>query len=151
MVCVAAGKGGRQTPFSHFFGSRLFVYRLAFLPAVVPLRAKRGIGDAMNILGQCSATDCDRRAVTSIEAQSVCLLHFIKTCDERLGEISKNMTMKSLDQSARETADRFTKESRERAADISKKLTELAIPERYRLLEIIFWATQLGGQLKSHR
>jgi hypothetical protein len=61
------------------------------------------------------------------------------------------MQSMSLDQEARETADRFTKECYEQGTDILRKGRKPTMPERARLLEIIFWVTQLREQLQSSR
>jgi hypothetical protein len=105
----------------------------------------------MQIAGQCCAQGCDQPSIIEIDLRRVCLLHFITTCERRLGELSENMQPWPLDQIAWETADRFTKECIERGTNISRNQPAPTIPERTRLLEIIFWASQLGKQLRGSR
>src|ERR1019366_2753236 len=108
----------------------------------------RGVRDEMNTLGQCSVRECERPAVTSIELCTVCLSHFITTCDSKLGELSKDLQMGPLEQITSETACRFTNECFEKGTDLSRNQPEPAITERARLLGIIFWAIQLERQLR---
>ena len=105
----------------------------------------------MKVAVPCSAEGCDQRSISEIDLRQLCLVHFITTCEKRLGELSKNMQSMSLDQQARETADRFTKECYEQGTDILRRRPEPTMPERVRLLEIIFWAAQLRQQLQSSR
>jgi len=105
----------------------------------------------MKVAKPCSTEGCDQRSITDIDLCQVCLVQFLTTCERRLGQLSENMQRCFSDQAARETADRFTKECFERGTDILQKQPETTMLERARLLEIIFWATQLRGQLQSSR
>lgn len=115
------------------------------------VQQKRGSDGEMKIADPCSVEGCDQRSIVEIDLRQLCLVHFITTCERRLAELSENMQLWSSDQVAREMADRFTKECFERGTDILQQQPEPAMPERARLLEILFWATQLRGQLQSIR
>jgi hypothetical protein len=115
------------------------------------LYGKRGVGDEMDISHQCSMSDCERPAVTSIELNPVCLLHFMTKCKSRLGVLSKKLQSRPLDQIEWETEDRFTTECFEQGTNILRCLPDLNISDRARVFEIIFWATQLRRQLPPNR
>jgi hypothetical protein len=75
----------------------------------------------------------------------------VKQWKRGLEELSKSIQLWSLGQIAWGKADHFTRECRERAADIFRNQPQLTIPERNHLLEIILQATHLGTQLRRNR
>jgi hypothetical protein len=102
----------------------------------------------MTAIDRCSAPGCHRPDVTALDLQPVCLSHFMAACYDRLDVLSKNLQASSGDEPIQESTLRFVQECPRLAIDISQKDPELTIQDRARLVEIVFWATQMGRQLR---
>jgi hypothetical protein len=104
----------------------------------------------MTAMDRCSAPGCLRPDVTALDLQPVCLSHFMAACYDRLELLSKNLQTDSAEDPIQESALRFVQECPRLAIDISQKDPELTIQDRARLVEIVFWATQMGRQLRRN-
>lgn len=97
----------------------------------------------MNASGKCSAPDCERPSVASIELRSLCLLHFIDTSYVRLDALTQSIRALSVGGSESESARTFLHECIQTATSFSQQSPELSNLDRARLLDILFWATEL--------
>jgi hypothetical protein len=103
----------------------------------------------MTAVDRCSAPGCHRPDVIALDLQPVCLSHFMAACYDRLDLLSKNLQASPANESVEESTLRFVQECPRLAIDISQKDPELTIQDRARLVEIVFWATQMGRQLRQ--
>ena len=101
----------------------------------------------MNPSGKCSTPDCERPSVTSIELRSLCLLHFINTCYARLDALTQSIQALSVGGTECESARTFLHECMQTATSFSQQSPERPNLDRARLLDILFWATELDRRL----
>src|SRR5258706_10118448 len=97
---------------------------------------------------QCSVTDCDQIAGTTLEGEVLCRSHFISVCYAQLERYDEMQKTHRLSVSDAESVRRFINQCSRQADEIEHKTKDLDNLDRARLLHIILWANELGRHLR---
>jgi hypothetical protein len=86
--------------------------------------------------------------MTSIELRSLCLSHFIDTCHARLEDLNQSIPTLSVGGTEWDSARTFVQECVQTASRFSEQNPEFSNLERARLMDILFWATELAQRFR---
>ncbi len=111
-------------------------------------QSERVYGDTVEIAQQCSVLGCEQSSCTALNLRPMCLAHFIITCYGKLEELNQGTQTYSVGGTVWESARSFVQECVQTATSFSQQNPELSNLERARLLDIAFWATELGRRLR---
>jgi len=97
---------------------------------------------------QCGLAGCNEPAAALLEGHSLCREHFISVCYTRLENYAELQRECRLSETGTESVRRFICECLRQADQIKHATRHLDNLERARLLDILFWAGELGGRLR---
>lgn len=97
---------------------------------------------------RCSAQGCEQLSAARLETSAFCRGHFISTCYARLEECTKLLKERPFRDTAPALVGRFVHECVAQANDLALRAEDLDNLERARLLDIMFWAGDLGHRLR---
>jgi hypothetical protein len=105
-------------------------------------------GDTVEKAQQCSVPGCDQSSGLATGLGRMCLTHFIKACYQKLEQLNQNTDTWSAGGTEWESARRFIQECVQMATSFTVLKPEIVNLERAQLLDISFWAAELGQQLR---
>jgi hypothetical protein len=96
----------------------------------------------------CSMPDCERPVAATLHTRALCREHFLVACYKELEGATRRLHENSFSEPAAEALRNFLAECTRQAADIAQSAKDLDNLGRARLLDILMWASDLGGRLR---
>jgi hypothetical protein len=97
---------------------------------------------------QCSMPDCERPVAATLHTRGFCREHFLAACYKELEGATQRVHENSFNEPAAEALRHFLAECTRQATDIAQSAKDLDNLGRARLLDILMWASDLGGRLR---
>ncbi|MCL4523645.1 MAG: hypothetical protein M1453_10825 [Acidobacteria bacterium] len=97
---------------------------------------------------QCAVADCLKPTAAIFCGQFYCRGHFIVTCYERLDFCADLLRTRNFSQQTSEEMRKFIAECTQQAAKLSETAKDLNHIERARLLDILFYASDIGRHMR---
>ncbi len=96
----------------------------------------------------CHIQKCDKPAEAFLGRRSFCGKHFITACYADLKGLADQLQQERFRDESRESVKRFLQECFQQASVVLQKAHDLESAEQTRLIEILFWSSELGRSLR---
>lgn len=96
----------------------------------------------------CDIRKCGKPAEAFLGPRSFCGKHFITACYADLKALADRLEQERFRDEARESVKRFQQECLQQASALVQKARDLESAEQTRLIEILFWSSELGRHLR---
>ncbi len=97
----------------------------------------------------CSVAGCERSADATFEMRSFCREHFISTCYAGLEACTESLRERPFRDTTTESIQQFVHECVSQTNKLAQASKDLDNLERARLLDIVFWSSELGRRLRK--
>lgn len=96
----------------------------------------------------CQIQRCQKTAGAFLGSRALCQEHFIAACYAELKGLSDRLELERFRDVAVESAGSFVQECVQQASALARKAQDLENLEQARLIDILFWGTELGRRLR---